>query len=275
MSAPDRATPTLAWRGPAANDPAASSPPAPAVDAAKIRACVHDLRNPAGAIGMAASLLRSTVEPLLPGLPAAQRALARTALAALAESVDQVRHLLDRISAELPAPLVDHAPPRGPVVEAFARPRPFDLAHVLRRLEVLVVTRAATPGLVHVEACEGLWVEGRTSELLRAFVNLVENALEAGARAGAADAWAGVRAYRDGDRVVVDVSNEGPAMPAEVRAYLEGRTQAPPASAGGNGIGTTVVRRVVEDHGGIVRVLRAGGRTTVRVGLPAAGAPPG
>lgn len=264
----------LSLADPPANDPPDHVPErSPGPDAARLRAYVHDLRNPAGAIGMAANLLGSTVGPLIDALPAAQRALARTALAALSESVDQMRHILDHLSAQLPAPLVEHGP-SGPVVEAFARPSSVALDEVLRRLEILVVTRSATPGLVHVACPPGLSVLGRPSEILRAMVNVVENALEAASSGGRKQPRVEVtaRAVRGG--VEVTVANAGPKMPEAVAAYLEGRSETPPISTHGNGIGVTVVRRVMEGHGGSVRVVRRHGVTYVTLRFPAAGATP-
>jgi two-component system OmpR family sensor kinase len=120
--------------------------------------------------------------------------------------------------------------------------------------------------------------------LKRALWNLVENAAKYGA------APITLAADRDGDRVVLSVSDEGEGIPAAEREQVlapfhrldRART---PSAAGeaprGFGLGLTLARRIVEVHGGRIAVGPAGAadgrergcRVTITL-PPAAGAGP-
>jgi signal transduction histidine kinase len=123
------------------------------------------------------------------------------------------------------------------------------------------------------EVAPDLLVRGDSFALRRALQNLVENALkyDQGGR------WLAVRAGRDasarGIRISIEDHGEGIA-PSELARVFEpffrGR-QARAAQVRGFGLGLTLVRRVVEDHGGRLRVESAPGRGTLfTIDLPAA-----
>jgi signal transduction histidine kinase len=95
---------------------------------------------------------------------------------------------------------------------------------------------------------------------------LVENAIRhTGNRASIV-----VRAYRGIDRVIVEVEDDGPGIPAPARACaLDGRRD-PADPRGGSGLGLAIVRGVVEAHRGEVVLGDGNGcglRVTIR--LPA------
>ena len=116
--------------------------------------------------------------------------------------------------------------------------------------------------------------------LLQAFTNIVKNATEAveavpaevrGDEAGAIDVVIG----GDGDRVVVEVIDNGIGLPSQNRnrllePYVTTREK-------GTGLGLAIVRKILEDHGGRIELFDApavasGGRgAMVRLTLPAAG----
>ncbi len=103
----------------------------------------------------------------------------------------------------------------------------------------------------------------------RALLNLLLNAGQATEGHGRVD----VRLSNGGDRVVLEVADDGPGVPEELRERVFepffSRRQGPRA---GTGLGLPSVRRTVEAHGGHV-TLRCpdGGGTAVRIDLPAAG----
>ena len=123
------------------------------------------------------------------------------------------------------------------------------------------------------EIAPDLLVRGDSFALRRALQNLVENALkyDRGGR------WLAVRAGLDesgrGIRISIEDHGEGIA-PAELahvfEPFFRGR-QARAAQVRGFGLGLTLVRRVVEDHGGRLRVDSVPGRGTLfTIHLPAA-----
>jgi signal transduction histidine kinase len=75
----------------------------------------------------------------------------------------------------------------------------------------------------------------------------------------------------DGARVVLDLTDSGVGVPAEVRAHLFEPYFTTRST--GTGLGLAIAKRVVEDHGGTIELAAGenGVGTRVRVSLPAAG----
>ncbi len=142
--------------------------------------------------------------------------------------------------------------------------RPLDVRRVLRRSldaldstgdRIVVVSRLETP----VPS-----VLGDDVELGRAYLNLVENALEAMADGGTLT----VAARVERGQVVTEVADTGPGMDAGTlsRAFEPFFTT---KAERGTGLGLAVVQRVVADHGGRVEIWsRPGQGTRVTVELP-------
>lgn len=111
-------------------------------------------------------------------------------------------------------------------------------------------------------------VEGNEELLKQVWINLVDNAVKFSPRCGAV--LLDVR--EEGTLLRVTVSNTGPEIPPEKTDKIFGKFyQADESHATeGNGIGLAIVKRVVELHGGSIRVSCAGGMTTFTVELPKA-----
>lgn len=120
-----------------------------------------------------------------------------------------------------------------------------------------------------VEADDALAVNGDVLLLERALVNLVENAVGA---AGARPLAIVMTARADGDDAVrIEVRDDGPGIPAEVKARLfEPLATARP---GGIGLGLPLVRAIAEAHRGRVEVESDEHGTRVALTLPRAGTP--
>ena len=152
-----------------------------------------------------------------------------------------------------------------------SRREPLDVAWVVREAAGEATPLARGHGLtVDVQPGERLVVEGSADELHRLVLNLVQNALVHTPEGTAVD----VRARRDGDFVAIEVSDEGPGVPPEMRARIFDRFVRGEGdrSGGGSGLGLSIVRAVAESHGGGVSVGEAesgGARFSVR--LPLAG----
>ncbi|MFL5341486.1 MAG: ATP-binding protein, partial [Gemmataceae bacterium] len=120
-----------------------------------------------------------------------------------------------------------------------------------------------------------LGVRGDPARLLQVFVNLLHNAAKYTPDGGEV----AVTAARDGDQTVVRIRDTGVGIPPEMLSRVfDLFTQidiARDSAQGGLGIGLTLVRRLVELHGGTVGVASAGtGRgSEFTVRLPA-GPPP-
>jgi signal transduction histidine kinase len=284
--APSTASPTLVGLpGLAANDGVFS-------EVQRIRALIHDLRNPVGSVGIAVDLLLAMLGDELAAIDEGARLRAEGVLNALRASAEQLRHLVHDLNVHAPSPVlvapvapaaaaptaVEPARPRALSVAAAApaHDQPVLVDELLRRLEVLTVTRCARPALLAVDATPGLRIPGTLQELLRALSNLVENGIEAAAAAvpGEGPWTVEVRVVADGEWVLLDVLNDGAAPSLDVQAWVlapldEHDAPSSKAKDGGlHGVGLKAVRRAVEPLGGKLELLRQGRSTVARVRLP-------
>jgi CheY-like chemotaxis protein/anti-sigma regulatory factor (Ser/Thr protein kinase) len=124
-----------------------------------------------------------------------------------------------------------------------------------------------------VEASKNsLWIEGDATRLTQVFANLVHNAAKFTAEGGTI----AITATVDDGSAVVTVRDDGQGMTPEVLAHaFELFVQGPPPldrQQGGLGLGLTLVRRLVEMHGGSVEAKSAGAErgSEVVVRLPIA-----
>jgi two-component system heavy metal sensor histidine kinase CusS len=109
---------------------------------------------------------------------------------------------------------------------------------------------------------ERLWAD--ETMLNRALSSLVSNALRYAARGTRVDLSVVVDARQ---ARVIEVSNEGPAIPAEHQARIFERFFRAEASregsASGSGLGLAIVRSIMELHGGTATVSSAPGKRTI------------
>lgn len=122
---------------------------------------------------------------------------------------------------------------------------------------------------VRVEVESPLLVVGDESRLRQVLANIVGNALVH----TPSDAAIELRAMAREGRAVVEISDEGPGMPAEVAARATERffraDVARSRHQGGSGLGLAIVDATVRAHGGAMRIDSAVGRgTTVSIELP-------
>ena len=109
-----------------------------------------------------------------------------------------------------------------------------------------------------------LWIDPVLFE--QVLINLIENALKHGAPPLA------IKVVRISDRVVLEVADRGPGLPAPSDRLFEKFVRA--STAPGVGLGLAVVRAIVIAHGGDVSAEdRSGGGAVFRAWIPA-GTPP-
>jgi signal transduction histidine kinase len=154
---------------------------------------------------------------------------------------------------------------------AVAR-HPVTVDAVLREAAAGAQSAAEAAG-VHIELAiaERLpAVGGDEAALRRVFLNLIGNAVKYGADAG----WVGVRASANGSVLEVAVTDRGIGIaPAEQAKIFEPFYRTPDVVAAqiqGAGLGLSLVKRIVEAHGGRIAVTSAPGQgSTFTVMLPA------
>jgi len=152
----------------------------------------------------------------------------------------------------------------------LAGQRAVDLATGPVDLGSLLATVAARyPAKVSLGPIERpLWTVGDEAALDRVVANLVDNAVR---HARSSVVLAGAP---DGDGVVVAVTDDGPGVPAEHRRRIFNRftrlDDARARDAGGAGLGLSIVRELVNQHGGTVTLSDAEPGLRAEVRLPAA-----
>jgi signal transduction histidine kinase len=110
-------------------------------------------------------------------------------------------------------------------------------------------------------------VPAYASELNQVWTNLIDNAVEAMSGHGGLR----LRTARDGDQAVVEVTDEGPGIPAEVRDRVFEPFVTTKSAGQGSGLGLDNVKRIIEKrHGGTVSFTTGPTGTTFTVRLPLA-----
>jgi signal transduction histidine kinase len=108
-------------------------------------------------------------------------------------------------------------------------------------------------------------IQGYGSELNQVWTNLIDNALDAVDGAGEIV----LRTRREGDRVVVEVNDNGPGIPEEIQGRVFDQFFTTKDLGKGTGLGLDISYRIVVDkHRGDIRLSSQPGNTRFEVWLP-------
>jgi PAS domain S-box-containing protein len=153
---------------------------------------------------------------------------------------------------------------------------PVNLAHVLEEAAHLTAPRwrdaaqaEGRPIVLHVQADAQPTIEGSPARIREVMTNLIFNAVDALPEGGAI----GLRVALEGALAVVEVSDSGDGMSAEVQArvfepFFTTKGQA------GTGLGLAMVFGIVKQHDGEITVRSSpGAGTTLRMTFPSVQAP--
>jgi len=114
-----------------------------------------------------------------------------------------------------------------------------------------------------------LLVNSFGSELNQVWTNIIDNAIDAMHGQGELR----VRTYRDDTCAVVEIGDNGPGIPDEVKPHIFEPFFTTKAVGEGTGLGLDTVQRIVKKHRGNIQVSSKPGDTRFQVWLPLAGAP--
>jgi signal transduction histidine kinase len=205
----------------------------------------HEMRNPANA-------LVNAIEPLLDLLPADQRVpdspgalLAEVALEAASQLRDRSKNILDYSRAER------------------VHKQPADVRQIIARTR-----RTLAASLAGVEVRESIELDAPIScaapLIEQVLVNLVDNAAYAAGKGG----WVSIAVRRDNSVAVIEVSDSGPGVPANIQHRIFDPFFTTKPVGEGSGLGLTISRRIALNHGGELRIIRVERGTAFRLELP-------
>jgi len=100
----------------------------------------------------------------------------------------------------------------------------------------------------YAEDLPRIWANA--GELNQVWSNLIDNAADA--VAGHGRIW--IKAFQDGDGLVVQIVDDGPGIPVEIQGQIFDPFFTTKEIGEGTGLGLDIVRRVVSGHGGVVSV---------------------
>ena len=165
----------------------------------------------------------------------------------------------------------------GRAAEPAPRLAPFRLRDAIdEAIELVAPPGGGAVALVNHVPGDMLVVADR-EQMLRVLMNLLRNALDALAAAGAQpgqDPEVRLAAHRADGRVVIEVSDTGPGVPERARDNLF-QPFLGSARRGGTGLGLAIAAELVAGHGGDIRLMGPGadGGATFRIELPERPAP--
>ena len=145
----------------------------------------------------------------------------------------------------------------------------FDLAETAR-VAVNWVERGSKPGLtVKVESDGPCHAIGRTGHIQQVLMNLVQNAVDAVEGRDAPRVT--LRTREEGDRVVLDICDNGPGVPPDLAQAIFDPFFTTKSVGAGTGLGLSISHKIAEEHGGRLELIEHDGpgacfRLTLRRG---------
>jgi signal transduction histidine kinase len=112
-------------------------------------------------------------------------------------------------------------------------------------------------------------LHGHLGELVQIWTNLIRNACEALAAAQPPKPLLTVRSRREGDFLIVTITDNGPGIPADILPLLfQPHVSSRQGGAHNLGLGLSIVKQLVDSYGGSIEAQTAPGGTTFTVRLP-------
>ncbi len=227
------------------------------------RVVAHEIKNPLTPIQLNVQRLRRKFEQGAPDFPQ----VFNNATVSISQEVDQLKALVERFSRL--ARLSDAHPSEARLSDV----KLLDLAQEPSMLHAIIeetvkLYEHTRPGVKFTTKLDPSikLVNIDTEQIKRVFINLVENAIDAINGGGEISIRTGRQ--KNGKSIVIEVADTGQGMTESVkrqlfRPYFSTKPK-------GFGLGLAIVSRIVEDHGGKIRVGKAQPKGTVfTIELPA------
>jgi signal transduction histidine kinase len=176
----------------------------------------------------------------------------RVLLAELEEATTRISNLVNAVRSYS---YMDQAPRQTVDVHAGLENTLSILAHDLREKGIEIV-RDLDPELPGIEASG--------SELNQVWTNLIDNAIDAMGPGGTLT----LRTRRAGERICVEIGDDGPGIPEDVQARIFDAFFTTKPVGQGTGLGLDIAQRIVVRHHGELRLESKPGDTRFRVLLP-------
>lgn len=173
----------------------------------------------------------------------------------LAELEEATTRIADLVEAVRGYSYLDQAPRQSVDIHAGLENTLSLLGHALREKQIEIV-RDLDPDLPPVEAAG--------SELNQVWTNLIDNAVDALEPGGRLT----LRTRRQGDRVLVEIGDDGPGIPPDQQARIFDAFFTTKPVGEGTGLGLDIAQRIVIRHHGELRLESEPGDTRFQVILP-------
>jgi two-component system sensor histidine kinase TctE len=163
--------------------------------------------------------------------------------------------------------LMDLARKENPArIDRMAEVGRVNLARVVREAAALVLPLAEQAGRqIEVDAPDVMSIDGHADDLRDMVINLLDNALAHGQGTVRLTLRSGGNSRQE--KVLLEVSDQGPGVPAELHEELFDRFRKGQPASSGAGLGLAIVRQVARSHGGDAGFLPGPG-CRVQVCLP-------
>jgi len=211
-------------------------------------------------LGQLSAVMAHEIGSPLQILEGRARALARHATDAdatrrTADMLVQQTERITRIVGQMLS-ITRRRPPLRTQIDAEA-----SIRGVVALLELEARRRQVTLAVERTGSCE---VFADADQLQQVTLNLIRNALEASPRNAAVH----VRVGGDATHLVLEVQDAGPGIAADIRPHLTEPFYTTKSESGGSGLGLSVVKSIVQQHGGRVDFPERAHGCSVRVSFP-------
>ena len=164
-------------------------------------------------------------------------------------------------------------------LQAFSRPgerlprKRLALSQIVATVRDLCTTKFAREGIsLRIGAAPDVEIEAVPVQIEQVLMNLLTNAYDA--VCALEERWVEMTFERLGDRLAIVVTDSGTGLPTEIQARIAEPFFTTKPMGQGMGLGLSICRTLVENHGGKLRYRGGSGRTCFEIELPIAGTGP-